>query len=159
MLASHGEMVNTAKTPTRAMAISSPMASAISLPSNHLAIVFDTVMPAISMPQPKIMNPSDASLALPGNDTHQLLSHVSMPADEGVAHSVILDAGADEHQGRREHSREAHTHLVEDDTARIRNPKTLKMNSELPYMPKTSGVQPRWASIMLCSGDIMSTNM
>ena len=43
--------------------------------------------------------------------------------------------------------------------ARIRNPKTLKMNSELPYMPKTSGVQPRWASIMLCSGDIMSTNM
>jgi len=24
--------------------------------------------------------------------------------------------------------------------ARIRNPKTLKMNSELPYMPKTSGV-------------------
>ena len=43
--------------------------------------------------------------------------------------------------------------------ARIRNPKTLKMNSELPYMPNTSGVQPRWASIMLCSGDIMSTNM
>ena len=79
MLASHGEMVNTANTPTRAMAISSPMASAISLPSNHLAMVFDTVMPAISMPQPKIMNPSDASLALPGNDTHQLLSHVSMP--------------------------------------------------------------------------------
>ena len=33
----------------------------------------------ISMPQPKIMNPSDASLALPGNDTYQLLSHVSMP--------------------------------------------------------------------------------
>ena len=43
--------------------------------------------------------------------------------------------------------------------ARIRNPMTLKMISELPYMPKTSGVQPRWASIMLCSGDIMSTNM
>ena len=35
--------------------------------------------------------------------------------DEGVAHSVILDAGADEHQGRREHSREAYAHLVEDD--------------------------------------------
>ncbi len=43
--------------------------------------------------------------------------------------------------------------------ARIRNPKTLSMNSELPYMPNTSGVHPRCASIMLCSGDIRSTNM
>ena len=56
------------------MAISSPIARAISLPSNHLAIVFETVMPAISIPHPNIMNPSDASLALAGNDTHQLLS-------------------------------------------------------------------------------------
>ena len=37
-------------------------------------------------------------------------------ADEGVAHAVIFDAGADKHQGCREHSREAHTHFVEDDT-------------------------------------------
>lgn len=79
MLASHGEMEKTAKTPTRAMAISSPIARAISLPSNHLAIVFETVMPAISIPHPNIMNPSDASLALAGNDTHQLLSQASAP--------------------------------------------------------------------------------
>ena len=71
-----GEIHMTAKTPRRAMAISSPMASAISLPSNHLAIAFETVVPAISHPHPKIMNPSDAIFALPGNATHQLSSHV-----------------------------------------------------------------------------------
>ena len=79
MSASHGEMEKMAKTPTRAMAISSPMARAISLPSNHLAMAFDTVMPAISMPQPKIIKPSDASLAEAGNEVHHEPSHVSMP--------------------------------------------------------------------------------
>ena len=66
-----------AKTPTLARAISSPIARAISLPLNHLAIIFETVVPAISQPQPKIMKPSEASLALPGIDTHQLLSQPS----------------------------------------------------------------------------------
>ena len=79
MSASHGEMEKMAKTPTRAMAISSPMARAISLPSNHLAMAFDTVMPAISMPQPKIIKPSDASLAEAGNEVPHEPSHVSMP--------------------------------------------------------------------------------
>ena len=79
MLASQGESEKTAKTPTRAMAISSPMARAISLPSNHLAIAFETVMPAISIPHPKIMKPSDASLAEAGNEIHHELSHASTP--------------------------------------------------------------------------------
>ena len=70
-----GAIHMTAKTPRRAMAISSPMARAISLPSNHLAMALETVVPAISHPHPKIMNPSEAILALPGNATHQLLSH------------------------------------------------------------------------------------
>ena len=65
-LAIIGESHMTAKTPRRAMAISRPIARAISLPSNHLAIAFDTVVPAISQPHPKIMNPSEAILALPG---------------------------------------------------------------------------------------------
>ena len=79
MSASQGEIEKIAKTPTRAIAISSPMAKAISLPSNHLAMAFDTVMPAISMPQPKIIKPSDASLAEAGNEVHHEPSHVSMP--------------------------------------------------------------------------------
>ena len=53
------------------------MANAISFPSNHLASVFDTVMPAISQPQPKIMKPRAASLALPGISVHHELSQRS----------------------------------------------------------------------------------
>ena len=50
-------------TPKRASAISDPMASAISRPLNHLTIPRDTVIPAISTPQPKIMKPIAANLA------------------------------------------------------------------------------------------------
>ena len=77
-VASHGESDRTAKTPRRAIAISSPMANAISLPSNHLAMARDTVIPAISQPQPKIMKPRQASFALPGIETHHELSHSFM---------------------------------------------------------------------------------
>ena len=55
------------------------MARAISLPLNHLAIDFDTVVPAISQPQPKTMKPRDAILALPGIAVHQLSSQAHMP--------------------------------------------------------------------------------
>ncbi len=64
--ATHGERLNTAKTPSRAMAISRPIASAISFPVNHLTMAFETVIPAISVPQPKIMKPRQASFALAG---------------------------------------------------------------------------------------------
>ena len=50
-------------TPRRANAISEPMAMAISRPLNHFTIPLETVMPAISTPQPKIMNPMAANLA------------------------------------------------------------------------------------------------
>lgn len=91
----------TAKTPRRAMAISSPMARAISLPWNHLAMDFDTVVPAISQPQPKIMKPSEATLALPGKDTHQLSSqaqssvvwnHSEMPTSLMAAPATMSEA-------------------------------------------------------------------
>ena len=71
----NGEIHITANTPRRAMDISTPMASAISFPLNHFAMAFDTVVPAISHPQPNIMKPSEAIFALPGKDTHQLSSH------------------------------------------------------------------------------------
>ena len=75
--ARRGEIVKMKNTPTRAIAISRPIARAISFPSNHLARVFETVIPAISQPQPKIMKPRAASLALPGIAVHHELSHWS----------------------------------------------------------------------------------
>ncbi len=47
--------------PIRAVAISSPIAKAISFPLNHFTIVFETVTPAISIPTPKIAKPTAAS--------------------------------------------------------------------------------------------------
>ena len=72
-----GDIEKMANTPIRAIAISRPMARAISLPLNHLAIALDTVVPAISHPQPKIMNPKDANLAEAGMDVHHESSHVA----------------------------------------------------------------------------------
>ena len=61
--ANTGENIIHVATPRRASAISEPMAKAISRPLNHFTIPRDTVMPAISTPQPKIMNPIAANLA------------------------------------------------------------------------------------------------
>jgi hypothetical protein len=47
--------------PKRAVAISIPMARAISFPLNHFTIIFETVMPAISTPTPNIAYPNAAS--------------------------------------------------------------------------------------------------
>ena len=47
--------------PKRAVAISSPIANANSLPLNHFTMIFDTVIPAISTPTPKIAYPTAAS--------------------------------------------------------------------------------------------------
>ena len=71
-----GESHIAANTPRRAMLISTPMAMAISLPLNHLAMALETVVPPISQPQPKIMKPSVAIFALAGKDVHQLPSQL-----------------------------------------------------------------------------------
>ena len=65
-LATQGDRLNTANTPSRAIAISRPIARASSFPVNHLTIARDTVTPAISVPQPKTMKPRQASFALAG---------------------------------------------------------------------------------------------
>ena len=64
--AKKGEKIMHVATPRRASAISLPMASAISRPLNHFTIPRDTVMPAISQPQPKTMKPQAANLAEAG---------------------------------------------------------------------------------------------
>ena len=43
--------------------------------------------------------------------------------------------------------------------AMIRKPQTLRIYSALAYVPKISGVQPRWFSTRAWSGDMTSTNM
>ena len=65
-LAKNGEKIMQVATPSRASAISLPMASAISRPLNHFTIPRLTVIPAISQPQPKIMKPQAANFAEAG---------------------------------------------------------------------------------------------
>ena len=62
-LAKKGENIIHVATPKRASAISEPIAMAVSRPLNHLTIPRDTVIPAISTPHPKIINPIVANLA------------------------------------------------------------------------------------------------
>ena len=62
-LAKNGEKIIQVATPNRANAISEPIAKAISRPLNHFTIPRDTVIPPISVPQPKIMKPMAANLA------------------------------------------------------------------------------------------------
>ena len=121
----------TAKTPRRAMAISRPIARAISLPLNHLASTLDTLVPSISQPQPKIIKPSEAILALAGISTHQLSSqpakavawnHSLMPTNLMAAPSTIRPA---------ESTPEKRTPSLSSMTpAMIRKPQTLSMYSE-----------------------------
>ena len=73
--AKKGEKIIHVATPRRARAISEPIANAVSLPLNHFTIPRDTVMPPISVPQPKSMKPSDAIFALAGMLTHHESSH------------------------------------------------------------------------------------
>ena len=58
-----GEKIMQVATPKRASAISEPIASAISRPLNHFTIPRETVIPAISTPQPKIIKPIAENLA------------------------------------------------------------------------------------------------
>ena len=81
-----------ANTPRRAIAISKPIARAISLPLNHLARILLTVVPAISQPQPKIMKPNMASLALPGIAGHQALSHSTVLASAQEIPQYLMKA-------------------------------------------------------------------
>ena len=64
--ANTGEKIIQVATPRRANAISEPIANAISFPLNHFTIPRETVIPAISTPQPKIMKPIAANLAEAG---------------------------------------------------------------------------------------------
>ena len=66
IFAKTGEKIMHVATPSLANAISDPIANAISRPLNHLTMPRETVMPAISTPQPNIMKPMAANLAEAG---------------------------------------------------------------------------------------------
>jgi len=126
-----GDIHITANTPSLAIAISSPIANAISLPLNHLAIAFDTVVPAISHPQPKIMNPRQAILALPGRATHHESSQWQKPvaANHGEMPTNLIDAPITISPAER--SPVKRTPILSRITpARIRKPQTFRMYSE-----------------------------
>ena len=142
------------------MAISSPIASAISLPLNHLARIFDTLVPSISQPQPKIMKPSDAILALAGISTHQLPSHWAKPVvwNQSLIPTNLMAAPAtirpaDSMPEKRTPSLSSIT------PARMRKPQTLSMYSDAAYLPNTLLFQPRSLSTSDLSGLITSTNI
>ena len=61
-----GEKIIQVATPSLAKAISEPIAKATSLPLNHFTIPRETVIPAISAPQPNIMKPMEANFAEAG---------------------------------------------------------------------------------------------
>jgi hypothetical protein len=54
---------------------------------NHFAIAFDTVVPAISQPQPKIIKPRHDILAVPGSAVHHEFIQVS--SEEPMNRSLI----------------------------------------------------------------------
>ena len=129
-------MENTANTPTRAIAISTPIAIAISLPLNHFAMAFDTVVPAISHPHPKIMNPNDAILALPGMDVHHVLSHAQKSVvwnhSEMPTNFIRAPMTMSEPERRPVNLIPVLSRMK---PARIRNPQMLRKYSELEYVP------------------------
>ncbi len=128
--ARRGEIEKIANTPIRAIAISRPMARAISFPSNHFAIALLTVMPAISHPHPNIMNPKAASLALPGIDVHHELSHSSsaVPWNRLLIAYSFMHAPATISDAERVPVKRTPI-LSRMIPARIRNPNTLSIYS------------------------------
>ena len=150
----------TPKTPSLAIAISSPMARAISLPLNHLARILDTLVPSISHPHPKIMNPSEAILALPGNSTHQLSSHPQKAVLWNQSLTAMNFIPAPKTISPAERIPENRTpSLSRMIPARIRNPQTLRMYSDAAYFPNTPLSHPSLLSTRDLRGDITSTNI
>ena len=72
--------------PIRAVAISSPIASANSFPLNHFTITLETVIPATSTPTPKIPKPS-APMAI-------CALRPKMNASEGIRFSIAAYCSA-----------------------------------------------------------------
>ena len=114
------------------------MARAISLPSNHFAIALDTVIPAISHPQPNIMKPSEAIFALPGRATHHESSHPqnAVAWNHSVIPTYLIAAPATIREVERIPVKRTPI-LSRMIPARMRNPQTLRIYSDAAYVPNT----------------------
>ena len=150
----------TPNTPRRAIAISRPIARAFSLPSNHFAMALETVVPAISQPHPKIMNPRLAILALPGIETHQLPSQPQKAVawNQSEIPTNLMAAPTTIRLALRTPVKRMPI-LSRMMPARMRKPHTLRMYSDAAYVPKVPLDQPLALSTRDFSGDITSTNM
>ena len=156
-----GEIHITANTPRRAIAISRPIANAISLPLNHLAIALDTVVPAISQPQPKIMKPRHAIFALPGRATHQLSSQPQSAVawNQSLIPIYLMTAPPTIRDAERSPVKRTPI-LSRMIPAKIRKKQnTFRKNSEAAYVPNTVLSHLSFSSTSDLRGDMTSTNM
>ena len=153
-----GESHIAPNTPSRAIAISKPIAKAISLPLNHLASILLTVVPAISAPHPKIMKPNIASLAEPGIAGHQALSHstVLASAQDIPKYLIAAPITMSEAESRPVKRTPILSRII---PAIIRKPNTLRRYSPAAYVPKTPWSHPSVSFSKEASGERMSTNI
>ena len=126
-----------ANTPIRAIAISRPIARAISLPLNHLARILLTVVPAISQPQPKIIKPKAAILAEPGIAVHQELSQtILLASNQSEIPTYLIEAPKTIKPA--ESSPVKRTPILSRIIpAKMRKPNTQSMYSADAYVPNT----------------------
>ena len=110
-----GLMLKMANTPTRAMAISMPMARAISFPLNHLAMDLDTgaghFTAASEEHEAEACHLGASGHAGPPG-TEPLVEGGGL---EPVGDAYVLDGRSKEHHAGSEDAGEAYAHLVEDD--------------------------------------------
>ena len=132
-----GDKPIAAKTPIRAIAISRPIANAISLPLNHLARILLTVVPAISQPQPKIINPKAAILAEPGIAVHHELSHTTLLASNHSDTPIYLIAAPNTIRLADKRPVKRTPILSRIIPAKMRKPNTQSIYSAAAYVPKT----------------------
>ena len=132
----------TANTPRRARAISKPIARAISLPLNHFTMVFETVIPAISTPTPKIAKPTNANLAEAGIDGAKLPNQLAKPVTaKASVNAKNFNAPPITIVNPAVIIVKRIPILSSMIPERIRKPaKTFRKNSEPPSIPNTSGV-------------------
>ena len=120
----------------------------------------DTVVPAISQPQPKIMKPREAILALPGMAVHQLSSQALKPVpwNHSLTPTNLIAAPSTIREAERVPVKRIPI-LSRMIPARIRKPHTFRIYSDAAYVPNAPLSQPLADSIRDFRGDITSTNI
>ncbi len=123
-------------------------------------MAFDTVVPAISQPHPKIMKPRHAIFALPGRAVHHEPSHAlnSVAWNHSVIPMNFMDAPSTMSDAESIPVKRVPI-LSRMMPAIMRKPNTFRIYSEAAYVPNTVLSQFLDCSTRDFRGDITSTNM